>query len=190
MLLVIIVLLIILIIIMTLQIKLYIEINKNKLNLILKFYILKKILVGKIDLKNRKKKKHKKIKNTTNDRKSTLKFIYKTIKESNLNLEKLNLKVDVCTTDPILTSYLVMIISNIVTFCLRKANLKINYKNCKYDINPLYINKKILNVKLNCIISSNNVHSIYIIYKNFRKWRCDINGRGTSNRKSYANSNE
>ena len=194
MLLVVIALLIIIIAIISMQIKLYIKISKDKLKFILKVYIFKKILIAKIDLKDRKKKRKKKktryINKTINDRKSLLKMIYKTVKENRLNLEKLDLKIDACTTDPILTAYLVMILSNIITFILKKSNLKIDYKNCRYVINPLYINKKILNIKIDCIISSNNVHIIYIIYKNFRKWRRDINGRRTSNRKPYDNCNE
>lgn len=192
MLLVIIFFLIIIIAIISLEIKLYVKINKNKLNFNLKLYIFKKILVGKIDLKEKKMKKttNKDINKLINDKKSLFKFIYRVIKESKLNLKKLDLKIDVCTTDPILTSYFVMIISNIITFILKKTNLKIDYKNCKYVINPYYINKKILNIELNCIISSNLVHIIYIIYRNFRKWRCDINGRRTSNRKAYDNCNE
>ena len=49
-------------------------------------------------------------------------------------------------------------------------------------INPLYVNQKILNIKLDCIITTNLVHIISILYKNLKKWRCDVNGNETSNR--------
>ncbi|MBO5349127.1 MAG: hypothetical protein J6A89_04845 [Clostridia bacterium] len=192
MLLVVIFFIIIIIAIISMQIKLYIKINKNKLNTILRIYIFKKILIGKINLSNHKRNKikNKEITNIVNDKKTLIKFIYKIIKETSLKLEKLKLKIDVSTTDPILTSYFVMIISNIITILLKKTKLKIDYSNCKYIINPLYINEKILNIKLNCIISSNLVHITYIIYKNLKKWRCDVNGRRASNRRAYGYSNE
>lgn len=192
MLLAIIFLLIIIIAIISAEAKLYVRISKNKISLILKFYIFKKILIGKINFKNRKikKAKNRDINKFKSNKKAAFKFFYNSIKESHLNLDKLNLKIDVCTTDPILTSYFVMIISNIITLILKKTNLIIDYKNCKYIINPYYIDKKILNIKLNCIIRSNIVHIIYIFYRNFRKWRCDINERRAPNRKSYDNCNE
>ena len=107
----------------------------------------------------------------------------KNIKEAILNIsKKLDLKIDISTTDCILTSYTVFILSNIIAFFIKFTNVKINLKNFKYMINPLYVNQKILNIKLDCIITTNLVHIISILYKNLKKWRCDVNGNETSNR--------
>ena len=95
---------------------------------------------------------------------------------------KFYLKIDISTTDCILTSYTVFILSNIIAFFIKFTNVKINLKNFKYMINPLYVNQKILDIKLDCIITTNLVHIISILYKNLKKWRCDVNGNETSNR--------
>lgn len=193
MLLVIFICIVIIFIILTLKIKLIINIDENKFDIVLKIYILKKILIWKIDLVkriNKKRKKSSKIVQKENKNIINLKKAYNLIKKSSLNIEKFNLKVDICTADAILTTYLVAILSNLIIFILKKSNATINYNNCKYRINPIYKVEKIFNLKFNCIISTNNVHSIYIIYKNFRKRRYGVNERKASNRKSYANSNE
>ena len=115
----------------------------------------------------------------------------KNIKEAILNIsKKLDLKIDISTTDCILTSYTVFILSNIIAFFIKFTNVKINLKNFKYMINPLYVNQKILNIKLDCIITTNLVHIISILYKNLKKWRCDVDGNETSNRWSYGNCDE
>lgn len=187
---------IIFLIIITIKLKLYIEIYEKKPEIKLKIYILNKLLIGKIDFNKLKRKnfKNKKIQNKidslVSDKKKFFKEIYDISKKISLNLEELDLNIDICTTDAILTSYSVAVISNIIVFILKKLNVKINYKKCKFVVNPIYIDKKMLNIKLNCIISVNMVHIINIIYRNFKKWRSDVNGRRASNRRSYGNCNE
>ena len=172
--------------IVSMKIKIVIQIQNNKFNMIMKFYIFGKLLVGKINLyKNKKQNKKNKKKST---KKELIKLVYTIIKKAKTNLEFLDLQIDICTTDVILTSYSVAIISNTITFLLKK--LKVNYKSCNYKINPIYSNKKILNIKLKSIISANLVHIITIIYRNIKEWRCENNGRKTSNRRAYGNCNE
>ena len=124
----------------------------------------------------------KKFKNLSKNKTKLIKEIYLILKDIKLNLKKLDLKIDISTTDCILTSYTVFILSNIIAFFIKFTNVKINLKNFKYMINPLYVNQKILNIKLDCIITTNLVHIISILYKNLKKWRCDVNGNETSNR--------
>lgn len=164
---------IITIIIATTEIKLYVKIKNNKSKAILKIYILKKILISKIDLSNKRKeynnnKLRKRINKITKNKYQILINTCKIIKQSKLKIEMFRLKINISTSDVILTSYAVMIISNLITFALKLSDSKIDYKNCKYEVNPIYIEKKVLNIKLNCIISANLVHIIYIIYKNIR----------------------
>ncbi len=196
MLLVFFILVIIIVLIATTELRLCISIKDMNFKSYLKIYILKSILIAKIDLTKKRKKyiKNKRIqkqfKNLSKNKTKFIKEIYLILKDIKLNLKKLDLKIDISTTDCILTSYVVFILSNIIAFFIKFTNVKINLKNFKYMINPLYVNQKILNIKLDCIITTNLVHIISILYKNLKKWRCDVNGNETSNRWSNGNCNE
>lgn len=183
--------LLVVIAILSIKIKLYIKVKNNIFEEYLKIFIIN-IPIWKIDLtKKRGNKRNKKI---LDNAKSNIRKTFSTskaiLKEGGLNLEKFNLKASISTTDAILTSTVVLIVSNFIAFALKFLHLKVDRKNFKYSIHPLYIDKKVLNVKLDCIISVNLAHITYVIFKNFRKWRCDIYGRGASNRKPYGNCNE
>lgn len=196
MLLVFFILVIIIVLITTTELRLFISIKDMSFKSYLKIYVLKSILIAKIDLTKKRKKyiKNKRIqkqfKNLSKNKTKFIKEIYLILKDIKLNLKKLDLKIDISTTDCILTSYVVFILSNIIAFFIKFINVKINSKNFKYVINPLYVNQKILNIKLDCIITTNLVHIISILYKNLKKWRCDVNGNETSNRWSYGNCDE
>lgn len=188
MLLVFFILVIIIVLIATTELRLCVSIKDMSFKSYLKIYVLKSVLIAKIDLTKKRKKYiknkriQKKFKNLSRNKTKLIKEIYLILKDIKLNLKKLDLKIDISTTDCILTSYTVFILSNIIAFFIKFTNVKINLKNFKYMINPLYVNQKILNIKLDCIITTNLVHIISILYKNLKKWRCDVNGNETSNR--------
>ena len=196
MLLVFFILVIIIVLIATTELRLCVSIKDMSFKSYLKIYVLKSILIAKIDLTKKRKKYiknkriRKKFKNLSKNKTKFIKKIYFVLKDVKLNLKKLDFKIDISTTDCILTSYTVFILSNIIAFFIKFTNVKINLKNFKYMINPLYVNQKILNIKLDCIITTNLVHIIIILYKNLKKWRCDVNGNETSNRWSYGNCDE
>lgn len=196
MLLVFFILVIIIVLIATTELRLCVSIKDMSFKSYLKIYVLKSILIAKIDLTKKRKKYiknkriRKKFKNLSKNKTKFIKEIYFVFKDVKLNLKKLDFKIDISTTDCILTSYTVFILSNIIAFFIKFTNVKINLKNFKYMINPLYVNQKILNIKLDCIITTNLVHIISILYKNLKKWRCDVNGNETSNRWSYGNCDE
>ena len=196
MLLVFFILVIIIVLIATTELRLCVYIKDMSFKSYLKIYVLKSILIAKIDLTKKRKKYiknkriRKKFKNLSKNKTKFIKEIYFVLKDVKLNLKKLDFKIDISTTDCILTSYTVFILSNIIAFFIKFTNVKINLKNFKYMINPLYVNQKILNIKLDCIITTNLVHIISILYKNLKKWRCDVNGNETSNRWSYGNCDE
>lgn len=196
MLLVFFILVIIIVLIATTELRLCVSIKDMSFKSYLKIYVLKSILIAKIDLTKKRKKYiknkiiRKKFKNLSKNKIKFIKEIYFVLKDVKLNLKKLDFKIDISTTDCILTSYTVFILSNIIAFFIKFTNVKINLKNFKYMINPLYVNKKILNIKLDCIITTNLVHIISILYKNLKKWRCDVDGNETSNRWSYGNCDE
>lgn len=196
MLLVFFILVIIIVLIATTELRLCVSIKDMSFKSYLKIYVLKSILIAKIDLTKKRKKYiknkriRKKFKNLSKNKTKFIKEMYFVLKDVKLNLKKLDFKIDISTTDCILTSYTVFILSNIIAFFIKFTNVKINLKNFKYMINPLYVNQKILNIKLDCIITTNLVHIISILYKNLKKWRCDVDGNETSNRWSYGNCDE
>ena len=103
-----------------------------------------------------------------------------------LRLKELNLNIDIGTSNSILTSYIVAVIATILSIFLARI-IKNNVNKHKYRVNPIYTNKNILNIKLNCIFFTKMVHIIYIIVIFLRKRRVKIYER-TSNRRTNVNS--
>ena len=191
MLLVIFILLFFIMLICSIEIKLIICVKDEKSSIHLKIYILKSILIGKINLKNSNKKINEKLKLKMQnvDKKELIKRGYNLLKKIKFDLEKFKLKIDISTSDAVLTSYMVAIVSSFIGILLKVTNMQINYKNFRYIIKPIYQNEKILNIRFACIISTNLVHIITIICKSLIEWRCEDNGRKSPNRKAYGNSN-
>ena len=141
-----------------------------------------------IDTQNMKFKD--KIKNfdieSVKNKKIQLKEIGKTIKNFNFKIRKLNLKVEVGTENAFFTSIMVAIISSIIAIIVENRIYQAEKK--QYVIKPVYINKNLLNIEIDCIFNIKLIHIIYIIYILNKKGR-DKNVR-TSNRRSYGYSYE
>ncbi len=88
----------------------------------------------------------------------------KIIKNLKPELIYLNLKLDLGLEDVILTSSLVFVISTAISILLPHIVKKYSKENYEYIIEPLYINKNVYYIKLNCIIQLKIVHIINIIY--------------------------
>lgn len=158
---------------------------KKDFQLYIEVIILKKIKILKIDMKRIKPKKIntkkflekvKKIEQTENN-KDLIKKSLKNLKELQVEIKKADLKLEIGTEDAALTAISVGIISSILGTILKKQ---------KFKIIPQYQNKNIFNLKLNCIFRINLIH---YIYKTILKGR-DKNERKSSNRRTYAYSNE
>ena len=105
-----------------------------------------------------------------------------------IKLEKLSLKAYIGTEDAILTSYIVASIASIIGVILPHiANKEPN--QYEYFINPIYQYKNEYHITLNGIFCIKIVHIIYSLICFMKKRRDDKNER-TSNRRSYAYSNE
>ena len=91
--------------------------------------------------------------------------------------------IEIGTEDAALTAISVGIISSIIGILLKD---KITPKD-KFEIQPIYIQKNLINLKLNCIFTIDLMH---YIYKNILKERRKKNERESSNRRTYAYSNE
>lgn len=145
---------------------------------------LDKTKLEKEKLKNRFKKIEDKLKKDKNNFDLD---VFKGIKFLNINFKKFDLKICIGTEDAAITAILVGAIAGTLGFMLKR---KISNKRIhRYEVNPVYQNKNILNIKLNGIFVINVRNIIYIIYKIIENRRVKKNDR-TSNRGAYVYSNE
>ena len=159
---------------------------KMRINII----VFNKIKVFGKDVKKGKVKKENldKLYNTVKsvERKSNPKnsfiMLLQTVKNLQIEINELNLKIELGTQDAALSAILVGVISSVIGIILKNQT----YKEQRFEVIPLYMNKNILNLKLNGIFRINLIH---YIYKNIMKGR-DKNERKSSDRRSYAYSNE
>ena len=148
------------------------KLNKFKSNVKLKEKIRKEI--GKIYVKKLEKEITL----------SKLKEISKTIK---ILIEKFNLKIELGTENAVVTAMIIPFISTLISFLLRNKVEK--YKDQKYNIKPVFLNKNMLNIEFSGIFQIKMIHIINIIYILNKKEGENRNER-TSNRRSYAYSYE
>lgn len=143
---------------------------------------LSKTSIKKIPLKLEKKLEREILFNNIKPLKLA-KIIFKNLK---IEILKFKMNLQIGLEDVIITSSLITIISVIVPIILRLTNKYIkNINNYRYRILPIYGNKNVLKLDLDCIINLKLVHIINIIYIIVKmKRRSDKNER-TSNRRSY-----
>lgn len=147
-----------------------IDITKEKLEKLNIKNKIKNIDLSKIDLKGNLDKER-----------------LKDIKKYKPQIEYINLYMDIGLDNAALTSYIVAVVSSVLGITLSKQ-LENSDKN-RFIINPVYTNKNLLNLELNCIFKIKMLHIIYIIYILNKKRRDDKNVR-TSNRRAYGYSYE
>ena len=133
------------------------------------------------------KDKIAKINEYKNDSLKTRKVIDKSIIEklwNDIEIKTFNLKIDIDTESPILTSYLVGIISTIVPNLIRNKIQSFNRQKYSFEILPIYRNQNNLYLEFNSIISIKLVHII-----NMLKMIGGIKNERTSNRRldAYCN---
>lgn len=102
-----------------------------------------------------------------------------------IKLNEFHLKAEIGTYDVIITSAIIAVISSVIGIVM--AKLIDNYKKEKYGytIMPIYKNKNVINLSLNCIIQVKMVHIISIIFTLLRKRKERNKHVRTSNRRSY-----
>lgn len=113
----------------------------------------------------------------------------KLVKKLSPKISFLNLKVKLGAFDILTTTYLVAILSTFIAILLPYTIKKYKKENYYYEILPVYSDKNLYEIKLNCIIEEKMVHIISIVYALLKKRRVDKNER-TSNRRSYAYGHE
>lgn len=114
--------------------------------------------------------------------------LFKTIKRLDININKLNLKLNIGTEDAILTSFIVATLYSIISVVLANTIKKFNKEKYSYLITPYYTERNFFEIELNCIINVKMVHIINMI-KFLRKKESRFNERA-SNRRIDDNSNE
>ncbi len=157
----------------------------------IKLYIFSKIPVLKISinkkvlekLKVKEKMKTFEMELLENKLKIDKSFI-KAMKQLDIVIKKLNLKIDLGTENASFTSILIPIISTIISMLLRDK-IK-DYKNQHFIINPIFTNQNLINLELSSIIEIKMIHIIDSIYVLNKKEGVNKYER-TSNRRAYDN---
>ncbi len=112
------------------------------------------------------------------------KDILKAMKKLDVNIKKLNLRIDLGTENASFTSILIPILSTVISMLLR--NRIKDYKSQHYIINPIFTNQNLINIELSSIFEIKMIHIIDSIYVLNKKEGVDKYER-TSNRRAYDN---
>lgn len=102
----------------------------------------------------------------------------------------LNLDANLGVISPVTTSFLVATIASIISIALPYLSNSLKKERYIYNIKPLYYNKNLYKINLNCIIEIKMVHIINIIFIFIKKGRKKNEQSTTSDRKPYAYSYE
>lgn len=140
---------------------------------------LTKTKTEKLKIRNSIDKLEQKIVNNKNKFDTKVFRIFKYLKINNLNL-----KIKLGTEDASVTAILIGVISTFIAIVL-KNYMKRKYNN-HWEIIPVYQNRNLLKINLNCIFSIKLIDIIYTMYILNKKGEV----YGTSDRRAYAYSNE
>ncbi len=152
-----------------------------------KIIILNKISILKFNLNNEKLvlERNKRINKKGLKEESFLKNkIKKEILKhfSDIQVNKLNLKIKIGTENAFFTSMIIPIISSIISIILMKKIT--NAEKQKYIVEPIYLNQNILEILISGIFEMKMIHIINIIYVLNKERKVNKHER-TSNRRSY-----
>ena len=150
--------------------------------------ILNKIPILKFNLNNEKLvlKRNKRINKKGLKEESFLKNkIKKEILKhfSDIQVNKLNLKIKIGTENAFFTSMIIPIVSSIISIILMKKIT--NVEKQKYVVEPIYLNQNILEILISGIFEIKMIHIISIIYILKQKEEGVKKNERTSNRRSY-----
>lgn len=169
--------------------------NTNEYAIIFSLYLCNKIKWIWFRLNDKKvRKMYSKIQLEKLD----LKKIRKDFKIKDLNelaklqpkISYLNLDANLGVISPVITSFLVVTIASIISITLPYLAKSFKEERYIYNIKPLYYNKNLYKINLNCIIEIKMVHIINMIFVLIKKGRKKNEQSTTSNRKPYAYSYE
>ena len=198
------VLLLIILIILTMKIKVEFKnikittLGKKHINrdyeIKLIIFIFQKIPIFKMNINNEKVKKtiknekimnkikQQEVKIIENTKKFNKEFI-KTLKNINLKIKEINLKILIGTENASLTAFIIPVVSTVIAMIIRKHIKKYNEKQ-QFLVLPIYLNQNLINVECSGIFEIKMIHIINTICIVNKKRKGDKNER-TSNRRSY-----
>ncbi len=110
---------------------------------------------------------------------------FKILKKLQIRLNSFKLDAILGVKSPVITAFIVAFVSSFISIILPHLANELNSKNYKYVIKPIYQNKNLYKISLNCIIELKMVHIINVIYILIKKGKSDKNERTASNRESY-----
>ena len=164
------------------------HINKNY-KIVIKLLAFGKIPISNLNITKTKLEKLKlkeKIKDIDfkliQDKNKLDKRVLQAIKEINMDIDFINLKIELGTENASLTSIIVPAISTFLAILLRKKVQELD--NLIFNVNPIYINQNLINIEFSGIFEIKMIHIISIIYILSKKKGVDKYER-TSNRRSY-----
>ena len=102
---------------------------------------------------------------------------------SDIQVNKLNLKIKIRTENAFFTSMIIPIVSSIISIILMKKIT--NVEKQKYVVEPIYLNQNILEILISGIFEIKMIHIISIIYILKQKEEGVKKNERTSNRRSY-----
>ncbi len=105
-------------------------------------------------------------------------------KNININLRKFILKMEIGTEDAGATAIIIALVSTIISMYLNGKVENFNMQNFRFNVNPIYINKNLINIQFLGIFEVKMLHIINIIYILIRKMGEDKNNERTSDRRS------
>ena len=114
----------------------------------------------------------------------------KELTKLHLKISDLNLEMNIGTKSPLVTSFLVVTISNAISLLLPHLVNNLKDNRYFYNIKPLYYNKELYKINLDCIIEIKMVHIINMIYYFIKKRRGENHEQRTSDRRAYGYSYE
>ena len=156
--------------------------------------IFQKIPIFKIKINNERVKKaienekvmnkikEQEVKIIENRKKFDKEFI-KDLKNINLEIKEINLKVLIGTENASLTAFIIPVVSTAIAMTIRKHIKKYNKKQ-QFLVLPIYINQNLINIECSGIFEIKMIHIINTICIVNKKRKGDKNER-TSNRGSY-----
>ena len=150
--------------------------NKRNLNskykITIKLYIFEKIKYLKLDItKNKIEKKLmqkniKKLKEKIEKDKNKFDIkLFSDFKNLAIKFKKLDLKINLGLEDAAVNAIMVGVLASSISVIIGYLTNKNVIEQNKWKIMPIYQNKNVLNIDLNCIISFKLIHIIYIIFK-------------------------
>ena len=107
------------------------------------------------------------------------------IQKLKIKLEEFHLALELGTKNVLMTSAIIAVLSSVLGIVIARGMKQYSEEKYEYKMIPVYQNKNVIKLHLNCIIQVKMVHIICIIFTLVRKRKEKKKHERTSNRRSY-----